>query len=254
LPDQCVITRKITVAVGAFAPGHLGELTQLVPFEMVDAALAATATTRLRTRRLPARVVVYLLLAGCLFAELGYRQVWHKLTAGLSGVAVANPSDNALWQARARLGAAPLRWLFDLLRGPAAAARCAGVYWCGLLVCAIDGTTMAVPDSARALAVYGKQAGRSTSPTAQTSLAPIADTAVNRLGGAAEPAAGLSMADHLEPSQCIVNADPSRLLVAPRYPTAQASSSPTAATPENSALCFPAGTGTSTCRHRPSSQ
>jgi len=25
---------------------------------------------------LPARVVVYLLLAGCLFAELGYRQVW----------------------------------------------------------------------------------------------------------------------------------------------------------------------------------
>jgi hypothetical protein len=159
LEDQCAITRKITVAAGVFAPGHLGELTQIVPFEMVDQALAATATTQARTRLLPARVMVYLLLAGCLFAELGYRQVWHKLTAGLDGLPVANPSDNALWQARTRLGAAPVRWLFDLLRGPAVSARCAGVYWCGLLVCAIDGTTMAVPDSPRNLAGYGKQAG-----------------------------------------------------------------------------------------------
>jgi len=47
------------------APGHLGELTQIVPFEMVDAALAATGTIQSRTRLLPARVVVYLLLAGC---------------------------------------------------------------------------------------------------------------------------------------------------------------------------------------------
>ncbi len=60
---------------------------------------------------LPARVVVYLLLAGCLFAGLGYRQVWHKLTAGLGELPVASPGDNALWQAHARLGAAPLRWL-----------------------------------------------------------------------------------------------------------------------------------------------
>jgi hypothetical protein len=28
-----------------------------------------------------ARVAVYLLLAGCLFAELGYPQVWARLTA-----------------------------------------------------------------------------------------------------------------------------------------------------------------------------
>jgi hypothetical protein len=40
-----------------FAPGHLGELTRIVPFEMVDAALAATATLRRRVRLLPARVV-----------------------------------------------------------------------------------------------------------------------------------------------------------------------------------------------------
>jgi hypothetical protein len=142
-----------------FAPGHLGELTQIVPFEMVDQALAATGTTQARIRVLPSRVVVYLLLAGCLFAELGYQQVWHKLTAGLGSLPVARPSGNALWQARARLGAAPLRWLFDLLRGPATAITAGPARWCGLLVCAIDGTTMSVADSPRNLAAYSKQPG-----------------------------------------------------------------------------------------------
>jgi Insertion element 4 transposase N-terminal/Transposase DDE domain len=141
-----------------FAPGHLGELTQIVPFEMVDEVLAETGATQRRVRLLPARVVVYLLLAGCLFAGVGYRQVWHKLTAGLGGLVVADPSENALWQARTRLGVAPMRALFDLLRGPAATAAVA-VRWCGLLVCAIDGTTMAIPDGARNLGVYRKQTG-----------------------------------------------------------------------------------------------
>ena len=121
MEDQCVITRQVTVAAGVLAPGHLGELTQIVPFEMVDQALAATGTAQARVRVLPSRVVVYLLLAGCLFAELGYRQGWHQLTADLGTLPVASLGDNALWQARARLGAAPLRWLFDLLRGPATA-------------------------------------------------------------------------------------------------------------------------------------
>jgi hypothetical protein len=70
--EQSVSTRTITVAAGRFAPGHLGELTQQVPFELVDAVLAATGRTQSRIRDLPARVVVYLLLAGCLLAELGY--------------------------------------------------------------------------------------------------------------------------------------------------------------------------------------
>jgi hypothetical protein len=33
------ITRTITVAAGVFGPGHLGELTWQVPFELVDAVL-----------------------------------------------------------------------------------------------------------------------------------------------------------------------------------------------------------------------
>jgi Insertion element 4 transposase N-terminal/Transposase DDE domain len=160
---QSVITRVVKVASGRFAPGHLGELTQQVPFEMVDAVLAQTGAVQSRIRDLPARVVVYLLLAGCLFAELGYVQVWHRLVAGLDGLDLACPGASALTQARRRLGAAPLRALFGLLCGPAAVPpAAAGVRWRGLLVCAIDGTIMTVADSEANLAVYSKQRGGAT--------------------------------------------------------------------------------------------
>ncbi|MGF6884823.1 hypothetical protein ABIA39_006996 [Nocardia sp. GAS34] len=75
------------VAAGPFAPGHLGELTQIVPFEMVDAALEATRSVQSRVRALPSRVVVYLLLAAALFEGLGYTQVWARLAAGGKSVA-----------------------------------------------------------------------------------------------------------------------------------------------------------------------
>jgi len=147
------------VASGRFAPGHLGELTQQVPFELVDAVLAQTGRTQSRVRDLPARVVVYLLLAGCLFAELGYGQVWQRLCAGLDGLTVAAPTASALTQARRRLGPAPLRGLFALLCGPAPVAATPGVRVGGLLVCAIDGTTLSVADTPQNLGVFTTQPG-----------------------------------------------------------------------------------------------
>ena len=157
--EQSVINRTIMVAAGRFAPGHLGELTQQVPFEMVEAVLAETGRVQTRIRDLPARVVIYLLLAGCLFAELGYGQVWHRLTAGLDGLQVPTPTASALTQARRRVGPKPLQALFDLLRGPAPSTATDGVRFGGLLVCAIDGTTMTVPDTAANLGVWTKHAG-----------------------------------------------------------------------------------------------
>ena len=123
---------------------------------MVDEALADTDKTQQRVRKLPARVVVYLLLAAVLFEDLGYRGVWRKLIAGLDGLATANPTAAALWQARQRLGVKPLKALFDLLRGPAATALTSPARWRGLLVCAIDGTTMDTPDSAGNRSHLGK--------------------------------------------------------------------------------------------------
>jgi hypothetical protein len=139
------------VAEGRFAPGHLGELTQIVPFEMVDAAMESARAVQTRVRDLPSRVVVYLLLAAGLFADLGYRQVWARLTCGLDALTPAQPGSSALAQARRRIGVAPLRELFDLLRGPAVGAA----RWRGLLVCAIDGTVLFTPNSAANLAEFG---------------------------------------------------------------------------------------------------
>ena len=150
------------VAAGAFAPGHLGELTRIVPFEMVDAVLDETGARQQRIRDLPSRVVVYLLLAAGLFADLGYGQVWARMIAGLGGrggLSVAVPTAGALAQARRRIGVAPLRALFELLRGPAAGVSVKGARWRGQLVCAIDGTILGCPDTPANLAIYHRGGG-----------------------------------------------------------------------------------------------
>lgn len=142
--------------MGPFAPGHLGELTKIVSADLVDAALASTRAVQSRVRVLPSRVVVYLLLAAALFAELGYQQVWARLVSGLDPATVAHPGSSALAQALRRVGVAPLRELFTLLAGPAVGAA----RWQGLLVCAIDGTSMFVPNSTANAAAFGRQTGR----------------------------------------------------------------------------------------------
>lgn len=137
-------------------------MTQIVPFEMVDAVLSQTRTMQRRVRDLPSRVVVYVLLAAALFAECGYRQVWARLCAGLDPTtreAVARPSAAALAAARRRVGPAPLRELFNLLTTPAAGPGTKGTWWRGRLVCAIDGTMMCCPDTPANLAVHRKGRG-----------------------------------------------------------------------------------------------
>ncbi|MGW7577516.1 transposase domain-containing protein [Streptomyces sp. NPDC054765] len=141
------MTREITIARGLFAPGHLGELTQIVRFDMVDAALAEAGARQRRLRNLPARVVVYLLPAAALFEECGYLAVWHKLTAALETLPVPKITGAGLRNARTRLGVRPMRALFDLLRGPASAIRTPGARFKGLLAVAIDGTYLDVPNS-----------------------------------------------------------------------------------------------------------
>lgn len=121
-PGLARVTREFIVAEGRFAPGHLGELTQVIPFDLVDAVLDETRCVQRRLRDLPSRVGVYFLLAMCLFPELGYRLVWHKLTAALTGVGieVAEPTAKALRDLRRRLCAEPMKRVFETLAGPLA--------------------------------------------------------------------------------------------------------------------------------------
>ncbi|MFG2000401.1 transposase domain-containing protein [Spirillospora sp. NPDC048911] len=58
-----MFTSTVRAAAGVFAPGHLGELTWWLPFELVDAVPAETGAAERRLRRLPSRVGVYFVLA-----------------------------------------------------------------------------------------------------------------------------------------------------------------------------------------------
>jgi Insertion element 4 transposase N-terminal/Transposase DDE domain len=144
------VTHAVTVAGGVFAPGHLGELTQYLPFELVDDVLAQTGTVQRRLRELPSRVGVYFVLALGMFPRLGYARVWDKLTAGLSGLAVPRPSEKALRDLRRRLGPAPMKALFEVVTGPLAQPHTPGVRFGGLRTVAFDGlNSLKAPDTDR---------------------------------------------------------------------------------------------------------
>jgi len=61
-------------------------------------------------------------LALGLFPGLGYQNVWAQLTAALAGQGVPCPSAKALRDLRRRLGAAPVKVLFEVLAGPVRSA------------------------------------------------------------------------------------------------------------------------------------
>jgi hypothetical protein len=145
--------RPITAAAGVFAPGHIGELTQYLPFELVDDVLSETKTVQRRLRDLPSRVGVYLVLALVLFPRIGYARVWNKLTAGLIGLVgldLRSPSEKALRDLRRRLGPAPFKALFEVVAGPLGRPHTPGVCYRGMRTVAFDGcNSLRVPDTER---------------------------------------------------------------------------------------------------------
>lgn len=159
MPGQFLITRKIAVAEGVYAPGHLGELTQVLDFDLVDAVVAETGTVQRRTRLVPTRVVIYFVLALVLFAHCGYRQVWAKMVAGLRVLALATPTASALSRARRRVGPNPFRALFEAVSGPVGRPSTPGVFWRGMRTVAIDAASMHVPQALHLVGRYAKRSG-----------------------------------------------------------------------------------------------
>ena len=131
----------------------LGVLTRLVHRDLVDEVLADTGRTERRRRLLPARVVVYFVLAMALFFDDAYEEVMRKLVDGLRFLRSWDehwqmPTSSALCQARARLGAEPLRELYARVARPLAGAGTPGAWLGDLRVMAIDGVQLDIPDTA----------------------------------------------------------------------------------------------------------
>ena len=152
----------------------VGAVTKAFPPELVDRIVQTTDTREVRRRLLPARLVVYFVLALWLFRgrNCGYGQVLGKLVDGLyhrrrgaqllverrwdpqgwvdagGGRSWRIPNISSLSRARARLGADPVHMLFDAVAGPVGAQDAAGVFCCGLRVVSVDGSTTDVPATA----------------------------------------------------------------------------------------------------------
>ncbi|MEV0537708.1 IS4 family transposase [Kitasatospora sp. NPDC050463] len=187
---QCAtttFTRNVTVAAGDLAPGHLGELTRHAPFELVDAVIAETNTAGRRRRHLPSRVGMYFLLALALFPGLGYLHVWEKLCAGLSALHPYQPSEKALRDLRRRLGAAPLKTLFEALAGFLAQPSTPGTHYRRWRTVAFDGcSSIRAADRPRILERLRKTRhrwGEAGYPTLQ--LLTLVETGTRGLLGAA---------------------------------------------------------------------
>jgi Insertion element 4 transposase N-terminal/Transposase DDE domain len=180
------VTTVITVAAGVFAPGHLGELTRIVPFELADAVLAEEGGLQRRVRLLPSRCGLYFLLAMCLFPQCGYLGVWGRLTAGLGVLGLPSPSGRALRDLRRRIGTAPARRLFEVLAGPLGQPRTPGIMFGGYRTVSFDGCkSVRVPDTAANRAWLGKHPlGKSEAAYPALLLMTLVETGTRALLGA----------------------------------------------------------------------
>jgi hypothetical protein len=91
----------------------VGVLMRVFPPELVDAVVAEAGRVERRQRLLPARLVVYYVLAMALFSDGSYEEVMRQLTEGLAWAAGwerswSVPSKAAIFRARQRLGVEPL--------------------------------------------------------------------------------------------------------------------------------------------------
>src|SRR3954451_2531464 len=129
----------------------LGVLTTTVPGELIDAVLSDTGKQSQRYRQLPARLVVYYVMALVLFAQASYGEVLRCLLEGvrwlhLKGESTALAGKSAITKARIRLGIAPMRELFERVARPLAEPGLPGAWYRGRRLVSLDGTTILVPD------------------------------------------------------------------------------------------------------------
>jgi Insertion element 4 transposase N-terminal/Transposase DDE domain len=167
----------------------IGVLTRVFPAELVDRVVARAGRTEQRQRLLPARVVVYYVLGLGLYGQSSYEEVMRMLVDGLAWQSGwqrpwSVPTKAALFKARARLGAEPLRALFDEVAVPLAEPDMAGAFYRDWRVVSIDGTCLDVADTEaneRAFGRPGSGRGEGVGAFPQLRLAGLAECGTHAL-------------------------------------------------------------------------
>jgi hypothetical protein len=168
----------------------LGVLTNTVSGELIDAVLAETGRQSARQRQLPARLVVYYVLALSLYAQASYGEVLRCLVEGVRwlrrGGTVAIAGKSAITKARIRLGVAPLRALFGRLAQPIADPGLPGCWYRDRRLVSLDGTTVDLPDEPELVEHFGRPAAsRGISSFPQLRLLTLAETGTHAIFAAA---------------------------------------------------------------------
>lgn len=120
--------------------------------DLLEEILNRTGRREKRSRRLPAHVMMrYVIAMGLFFCE-SYDEVMRRLVGNLRklGSWVDDwqvPTASAISQARARLGAEPMRALFQRAAVPLASPGTKGAWLCGRRLMAIDATSFDVADT-----------------------------------------------------------------------------------------------------------
>jgi len=110
---------------------------------------------------LPREVLVYFIMAMVLYANVAYEEVLRLVVEGLRPllgddmVSKAVVSKGAISQARAQVGAAPIRQLYQEQVMPHGPTDIPSVWYGGLRVMAIDGSTLDMPDEAENARHFG---------------------------------------------------------------------------------------------------
>jgi Insertion element 4 transposase N-terminal len=144
----------------------LGVIARVYRRELVDQVLLETRSKEKRQRLLPARLVVYYVIALALFFGEAYEEVMRKMVGGLRLVSAWErgwkvPTASALCQARQRLGEQPLRELFDRAAAPLATPSTIGAWLSNRWrLMAIDGVTLDVPDTVENAKEFGRPSSR----------------------------------------------------------------------------------------------
>src|SRR3982750_3427865 len=139
----------------------LGVIARFFPLEKVHAVLEKTGRASMRERDLPAHVVMYYVIALALYMRSSYREVLRCLLEGVQWL--LNPSmplkvagKSGISQARSRLGAEPVRALYELVVTPIAERHTKGAWYRDWRLVSLDGSTLDVADTAENEAAFGR--------------------------------------------------------------------------------------------------
>jgi hypothetical protein len=139
-----------------FTPRSFPNLIKHLERSWVEEALLSTGTATVRRRRMPAEQTVSLVLAMAVMRDMPVTAVARKLDIALPAAdGTRTVASSALTQARARLGAQPMEWLFLRSAGEWAHRSAAADDWRGLGLYGVDGTTLRVADSPENRAHFG---------------------------------------------------------------------------------------------------